>query len=140
MTYNLTIVQKPTYLHAIVTGRNTKENVARYLADVLRECTARNCRSVLLEERLEGPRLGILPVFDLAAQADSGVGKVFKAMAYVDVNAEGDLMQFAETVAVNRGFPVKVFATVADAEYWLLHKDRGGSEPLAPAAAGQPGR
>jgi hypothetical protein len=140
MTYNLRIAQKPTYLHAIVTGRNTKENVVRYLADVWRECTARNCGSVLLEERLEGPRLGILPVFDLASQAELGAGRVCKAMAYVDVNAEGDLMQFAETVAVNRGFPVKVFATVVEAEHWLLDKARGGTAPLAPAAADQPRR
>ena len=29
-------------------------------------------------------------------------------------------MRFAEDVAVNRGFPVRVFATVAAAEEWLL--------------------
>ncbi len=40
-------------------------------------------------------------------------------MAYVDLNAEGDVMRFAEDVAVNRGFPVKVFPTVAAAEEWL---------------------
>ena len=37
MTYTLTMAQKPTYLHVIVTGRNTKDNVARYLEEVLRE-------------------------------------------------------------------------------------------------------
>ena len=76
-------------------------------------------------------------MFDLASQADLEVGRVVKAMAYVDVNAEGDLMQFAETVAVNRGFPVKMFATVADAEHWLLHKGRGDTVPHTPAAAGR---
>jgi hypothetical protein len=39
---------------------------------------------------------------------------------YVDLNAEGDVMRFAEDVAVNRGFPVKIFPTVAAAEEWLL--------------------
>ena len=38
MTYELTINQKPTYLHAIVTGRNSSETVARYLEGILREC------------------------------------------------------------------------------------------------------
>jgi hypothetical protein len=38
MTYELTIEQKPTYLHAIVTGRNRREHVARYLEDILQEC------------------------------------------------------------------------------------------------------
>jgi len=41
-------------------------------------------------------------------------------MAYVDLNAEGDVMRFAEDVAVNRGFPVRVFPTVAAADEWLL--------------------
>lgn len=43
MTYELTIDQKPTYLHAVVTGRNSPENVARYLKEVIRECTDRGC-------------------------------------------------------------------------------------------------
>jgi hypothetical protein len=44
-------------------------------------------------------------------------------MAYVDVNAAGTLMKFAENAAVNRGITVRVFATVADAEKWLLELD-----------------
>jgi len=40
-------------------------------------------------------------------------------MAYVDVNATGDLMGFAENVAVNRAVPVRVFASVAAAAEWL---------------------
>ena len=42
------------------------------------------------------------------------------AIAYVDVNAVGDTMQFAEDVAVNRAMPVKVFRSVDEAERWLL--------------------
>jgi hypothetical protein len=41
------------------------------------------------------------------------------SIAYVDVNAQGSLMKFAEDVAVNRGLRVRVFGTVADAERWL---------------------
>ncbi|MGH8692330.1 MAG: hypothetical protein ACREUS_14995 [Burkholderiales bacterium] len=36
MAYTLTLERKPAYLHAIVTSENTKENVARYLADIRR--------------------------------------------------------------------------------------------------------
>jgi hypothetical protein len=84
MTYKLTVEQKPAYLHVIVTGQNSKENV-------------------LIEERLDAKRFaGIL-----------------RALAYVDVKAEGSLMEFAETVAVNRGLPVQVFSNVAEADRWL---------------------
>jgi hypothetical protein len=50
------------------------------------------------------------------------------AIAYVDVHAEGNLMQFAETVAVNRGVRVAVFSTVADAAKWLMNRDREGTK------------
>ena len=117
--FSLEINEKATYLHAVVTGKNSKENVLKYLREVLRECAVRNYSKVLIEERLEGPRLGTLDVFSVSSEgASKALGKL-KAMAYVDINAEGNLMKFAETVAVNRGLPVKVFSTVTEAEKWL---------------------
>jgi hypothetical protein len=135
MTYQLTIHQKPTYLHAVVTGRNSRENVERYLAELLRECTARNCSRVLIEERLEGPRLQTVDVFEIATEGSRNARQKMRAIAYVDVNAAGELMHFAETVAVNRSLPVAVFSTVADAERWLLEADRLGTEPHSPGDA-----
>jgi len=120
MTYELTINPKSTYLHVIVTGQNSKENVGRYLEEIRNECVARGCFRVLVEERLEGPRIGAMDVFQIAEAGSSKARGMFTAFAYVDVNADGDLMRFAETVAVNRGVPVAVFPTVADAERWLL--------------------
>jgi len=126
VTYQLSFTQKPGYLHVVVTGRNTKENVACYLVDVQHECMERACRRVLIEERLEGPRLGPLDVFDIASEGrDRGEGPL-PIIAYVDVNAAGTLMKFAEDVAVNRGITVQVFATVADVEEWLLGLDTAG--------------
>ena len=124
MTYRLTIAQKPTYLHVIVTGQNSRENVSGYLEDILRECMTRDCFRVLIEERLNGPRLGTLDVFQIASEGSSKAGRTLKAIAYVDINTQGDLMKFAETVAVNRMLPVVVFSTVADAEKWLLNEQR----------------
>ncbi len=123
-SYNVTIIQKPTYLHAIVTGLNTRENVMSYLGAVSRECALRDCSRVLIEERLEGPRLGVMDVYEIA---EAGSGRALgscRTIAYVDVNAEGDLMRFAETVAANRFLFVKVFPSVGDAEKWLLSADR----------------
>jgi hypothetical protein len=97
------------------------------MEQVLRECTARQCFRVLVEERLEGPRLGTMQIFDMVATGSERFLGVFKALAYVDVNAQGDLMRFAENVAVNRAIPVRVFQTVAGAEKWLLDEQRGPS-------------
>ena len=133
MTYKLAIHQQPTYLHAIVTGQNNRENVERYLQEIRAECIARRCFRVLVEERLEGPRLGAMDVFRIALAGGSKAAGVYNAFAYVDVNADGNLMEFAETVAINRGVPVAVFSTVAEAEKWLLNGDRKGAEPRAEA-------
>ncbi len=124
MKHELTIYEKSGYLHAVVTGRNSRETVQRYLEELLAECMARGCFRVLLEERLEGPRLGLMDVFQIAAKGSIDAGGKFKAFAYVDVNAQGDSMQFAETVAVNRRMPVAVFSNVAEAEQWLLNQGR----------------
>ena len=140
MSYQLRFTQKPAYLHAVVTGGNSRENVTRYLEDIRRECETRGCSRLLIEERLEGPRRGTMDVFELAAAGRGRAVGVFKAIAYVDVNAEGDLMKFAETVAVNRFMPVKVFSTVGDAEKWLVAEERGDARPFTPAEADKPRR
>jgi hypothetical protein len=119
MNYKVTIVQGDSFLHAIVTGQDTKETVVRYLDDVLSECVARGQRRVLIEEHLDGPRLGTSDVFDIVEQfVKRAFGKI-SAVAYVHVNAQSTSMKFAEDVAVNRGLRTGFFPTVASAEAWL---------------------
>jgi hypothetical protein len=81
MLYKLTIAQEPAYLHAIVTGLNNRENVTRYLEEIRRECAARGCYQVLIEKRLEGPRLGTMDVFQIASEGSSRARGFFKAIA-----------------------------------------------------------
>ena len=124
MSYQLEIIEKPNYLHAIVTGKNTMENVVGYLKDLLKECEARLCFNVLIEERLVGRRLETWDVYQIASDNSTLARGFFKNIAYVDVNAGGELMKFAETVANNRGVPMMLFPTVAEAEAWLATKPR----------------
>ena len=134
MTYELTIEPKPGYLHVLVTGGNTRENVARYMEEVVRECTLRQCFRVLVEERLAGPRLGTLDVFELVSTGSTRFLRTLTAMAFVDVNAHSqEMMQFAENVAANRAFPVRVFPTVLAAERWLQAEQQ---QSISPGAAG----
>jgi hypothetical protein len=64
------------------------------------------------------------PVFGIASSGGTDAATGFDAIACVDVNAEGDLIKFAEDVAVNRSVPVRTFATVAEAEQWLRERPR----------------
>lgn len=121
MAFTLTFTQQPTYLHAVVSGENNVENVRSYLKQVRQECSDRECFRVLIEERLEGPRLRIVDVFRIASEGSARALGQIHTIAYVDVNAEGDLMKFVEDVAVNRFLRVAVFSTVENAELWLRH-------------------
>lgn len=124
MSYQLRITEKPTYLHAVVTGKNTLENVTGYLKELLGECESRQCFNVLIEEKLEGRRLETWDVYHIASDNSTLARGFFRTVAYVDVNAGGELMKFAETVANNRGVPMRLFTTVAEAEAWLSSQPR----------------
>lgn len=127
MTYKLTIDQKSAYLHALVTGQNSRENIVGYLEELLHECAARKCSRVLIEKRLEGPRLAIADIFDIISENSKRALGMLKAIAYVDVYTTVDMLKFAETVALNRALPLRVFSTVAEAEEWLS-KDAGNPD------------
>ena len=119
-SFDLTITEKPGYAHAVITGPNTEENVAGYIDRLLRECAARRCRRVLIEERLEGPRLYTIKAYQIAAQGASRAKGAFDRIAYVDVNSDGGaLLRFAGALAADHHIPVRIFATVAEAEDWL---------------------
>jgi hypothetical protein len=122
----MTVTEKRGYLHAVVTGPNTLENVVLYLKELSRECAARGFTRILIEENLTDRRLETWDVYQIASEGSlQGSGK-FEAVAYVDVNAHGELMRFAQTVASNRGVPINVFATVQDAEAWLQEEKAPG--------------
>ncbi|MBU1236706.1 MAG: hypothetical protein KJ634_11910 [Gammaproteobacteria bacterium] len=135
MDYQLTLVEKPGYLHAIATGSNSRETVALYLMQGLKECEARGCRRVLIESRLEGPRLPPWDTFEIAswhARLDQGI---FDAIAYVDAKAPADMLDFVENVTSSRGLPLRVFPSAAAAEQWLASTLDEANAP--PAMTGQ---
>jgi hypothetical protein len=123
MAYELKIIEKPAYLHFIVTGQNSKETILGYVEEILQECTARNSFRILIEERLDGPRLSITDVFELVLNVTNRHSGVFKVIAYVDVNAVDNSMKFAEDASLNRSLPLAVFSSVANAEKWLINNN-----------------
>ena len=124
MSFELSIVQRADYLHITVTGTNSKATVAGYLDQVLEECRARRIDKVLLEENLSGPRLGMTDIYEIVSGKSQQAAGALRALAYVDINATDDSMLFAETVAVNRDVPVRVFASVEEAEEWIAGQEK----------------
>jgi len=118
--YEVSFTRAPGYLHATVTGANMKDNIRAYLRDILATCTSSRTRYLLVEERLTGLRLKTIDVYELVVAAAEEARGHLAAVAYVDVNAtEAAMMKFAESVAVARGVPVRVFSTVPAAKEWI---------------------
>ncbi len=95
MSYALTIQEK-AYLHAIVTGENSVENVRCYLQEVLGACAKTTCPFVLVEENLSGPGLRLEEIFTVASIDGMEVLPFVHYIAYVDTNPEhiASRMQF----------------------------------------------
>ena len=119
MTYDVQYVRRPDYIHAIVTGQNSRENFLHYTDDVLAECRRAQCRRTLIEDKLTGPRMSDGEIFIVATEASRRALGFYEALAFVDEQI-GETRYFAETVAVNRGIPIAVFHNVEEAERWLL--------------------
>jgi hypothetical protein len=108
-----------SYLHGVVTGRNSRETVSDYLRRGLLEARARDSTCVLIESRLEGPRLALWDIFEIAAEHSKAYRGFFDAIAYVGIGAPGPLLTFIQNVSRNRGLPLQVFESVPEAEQWL---------------------
>ena|ERR1700722_8828297 len=121
MLYELTVIDHPTHLHFKVTGKNSYETVRRYLFEIYTICVKRNYSTVLIEENLEGPGLSLAEIYNITSEGSQRKGLPVHRVAYVDLNPvhSSANMEFAKSVAMNRGLEVQVFATVAEAEKWL---------------------
>ena len=128
MSYTLVTIEKTGYLHFRVHGENSGANVRGYLAEIHSICADRQRSAILIEENLSGPSLDVGEIFRIASAGSAATAPVVHVIAYVDANPEHapSKMQFAETVAVTRGINIRMFATVPEAETWLL--DRIGRE------------
>lgn len=118
MSYQLTIVERPKYVHAKATGERTAENALRFLKDAYAACVNSGRTSLLVEMQFFGPSLGDTSIFDVISDRVAD-GLKLRKIAYVDGNPEPAGAYFAETVAMNRGVNVRLFPTVALAEGWL---------------------
>jgi hypothetical protein len=132
MAHDMKVIRADDYLHVRVTGDNTPEDVAGYLEQVRCVCGEYGYSRVLIEENLTGPGFTTVDVYDVVSAASEGVAPALRHIAFVDTNPAHDFtqMEFAETVAVNRGLNVKVFHDVPSATAWIRHCGNTHHPPL----------
>ncbi len=121
MAYTMEVMHKGDYLHVRVTGDNTPEDVVAYLERIRKICAEHKLSKVLIEENLAGPQFTTLDVYDVVSAVSRGVAPAIRYVAFADTNPAHDFahIEFAETVAVNRGVNVKVFRDVPSATAWI---------------------
>lgn len=118
MAYQLTVEQRPGYMHARVEGERTPENALRFLKESYAACVNSGRRALLLEMNFSGPSLSTTQIFDVIADRAND-GMKLDRIAYVDGSPDLSQSYFAETVAMNRGVNVRLFPSVAAAAGWL---------------------
>ena len=119
LPYQVTIEEKPAYLHAKVVGPRTPENAIRYLEEVYAACLRTGLSQVLLEMALSGPSLGPSGILRVVSER-SGDGSKLRKIAYVEASPDGPgKAKFAETAAINRAVNVRLFENVDEAVRWL---------------------
>lgn len=124
MACKITTIQKKAYTHFIVEGENTSDNTLYYIREIYKACITHHYKCILIEEQLEGKLLGTMDVYDVVSTISHEILVVFKAIAYVDTKLEKNTINFIENLALNRGLPVNTFATVEEAEKWLISQEQ----------------
>lgn len=124
MAYQLTIEERPTYVHATVVGERTPANALRCLEEAYAACVKSGRADLLLDIQFTGPSLNTTSIYQVISQRVPD-GRNLRKIAYVDSITAFDpgMPYFAETVAVNRGVNVRLFQSVALAEKWLSSED-----------------
>jgi SpoIIAA-like len=119
MAYNLSVEQKPAYVHAKGSGDLTRSSARQFLVDAYQACIARNASSLLLEMAFTGD-LSLADVCSVINERSLD-GSNLERIAYVDTNPDlpRDIAEFAELVALNRGVNIRLFSTLSEAERWL---------------------
>ncbi len=120
MSYQLTTQPMPGYLHVIVTGKNTAQNVMNYISEVGALCDKEKFSTVLIEENLQGSGLNMFDIFKVMKGLKQ-TPKILRWIVYVDINPAHDpgMMDFARELAVRRGLRVRICRTVQEAKEWI---------------------
>jgi hypothetical protein len=120
MTYELTVEKTPSYLHVAVSGviaRGAAQSLAR---EILEAYASDPCPRVLVDVRHLTSAADEFETVHLVS-AYPELGSVFpRKTAVVCNDADRPIMDFYQTVAVNRGYSTEVFTSIGDAEKWLL--------------------
>jgi len=121
MEHEITVSQKPNYLHIKLTGKNNPLSIAGYIEEMIQISKQHNSSMLLIEGNLRGLSLNFLDIYHIVSDTIRKRLDPIRTVAYVNGNPNRSAQnsKFAETVASNRGLMLKIFTNIAEAESWL---------------------
>lgn len=121
--YSLKMENQAGYLEAHITGKRTRETVSVLTGEIARTCFESQCSRILVDARGFEGFLGVFDSYHIVTQDFPKLrGRGIQKVAFIDREVPGMRGWFFETVAVNRGFNLRVFADRKPALEWLLGK------------------
>ena len=124
MSYNVTFKENVDHLRVGISGKRTPgnevEDSLKAWSKVAEICRERNINHILAILKISGhlPDMASYNIGDLAEKY--GWSRGFKLAVVTKDEYSRKVNLLSETVAVNRGFDVKVFDNEQDAKTWLL--------------------
>jgi hypothetical protein len=119
MSYEVTITKKANFLHAIVSGKETLENLIAAWKEIAEACQGHKCKRILVDGCLDGPG-DTLDIYNLGNRFHELGIPLGARIAMACKEEDVPKLSFAEVVVKNRN-PVttKIFLNKDDAVQWL---------------------
>lgn len=107
------------FITVTTNGELQKEDLNGMLADIIKNATIHKIMNIIIDHRMATFSISMVDTFERPYHfQESGVPRTVK-IALVFTNSEDSEYKFFETIFVNRGFQVKIFDNLADAENWI---------------------
>jgi hypothetical protein len=123
MSYKVIIKEKEDYIRIEISGEwtigNEAEEVISAWSQVVEICHAKNIDNILAVGKVTG-HLTPMAAYDMANFPDKHGWSRKLRLAVVALGESWRSNLFAETVAENRGYTIKIFDNEQDAKTWLF--------------------
>lgn len=119
----MNIVERDTYIYVKATGKRTREDILEISKKTMEKCIETNKTLVLINLKGSSSDLSITETFFMgASELPELLQKSMTRVAIVEDEIT-DKIKFFENVVVNRGYKVKFFVSVKEAEEWIQERN-----------------
>jgi hypothetical protein len=138
--YTLDFEERPRYCYGRLTAESLAvEDADRYLSELAEKCTKLGTHGLLIERRIEAHLTRVLAYYKIGRMVDTFPTGTNVAIVDGDAGSR-ECFDWAIRRTSPHTLKIKVFATVAEAEAWLLRNGPGTGDAGDPRAARPSGK